>query len=204
MASVRPLFPRRVDDPALQDRAMDNLRFIRRTMEQAGSFTAVSGWGEVAIGLSAIGAALLAAWQTTSGAWLAVWLVESVLSFGIALYAMRRKARLSGQPFLSGPARKFALGFAPPIVAGAVLTAALFLAGLSRLLPGVWLLLYGTAVATGGTFSVRIVPVMGLSFMAAGVAALASPAGWQDAWMIAGFGVLHIVFGFLIARRHGG
>ena len=92
----------------------------------------------------------------------------------------------------------------PPLFAGGVLTVGFALAGLTSLLPGMWLLLYGTSVVTGGSYSVRPIPLMGLAFMAAGAAAVVSPADWGNAYMAAGFGGLHIVFGIVIWRRHGG
>jgi len=183
---------------------MDNLRFIRETMESAASFTAVSGWGEIAIGLTALGAAILASQIADLRAWLAIWMGEACLSVLISGSAMLRKAKAARKPMLSGPGRKFALSFVPPLVVGAVLTAVLYRAGLISALPGTWLLLYGTGVVTGGTYSVRIVPVMGLSFMALGIAALFSPNSLGNLFMAIGFGGLHIIFGIIIARRYGG
>jgi hypothetical protein len=107
-------------------------------------------------------------------------------------------------PLLSGPGRKFVLSFTPSVVVGAVLTAVLFRAGLVSVLPGLWLMLYGTGVIAGGAFSVRIVPVMGLCFILIGIAALVAPAAWDDALLAVAFGGLHIGFGVAIARRHGG
>ena len=77
-------------------------------------------------------------------------------------------------------------------------------AGIQRLIPPTLLLLYGTGIITGGAFSVRIVPVMGMAFLAVGTAALLAPPAWGDAFLAAGFGGLHVVFGTMIARRHGG
>jgi hypothetical protein len=196
-----PLGPRAI---ALDDRARDNLRFIRETMERAGSFTAVPGWGGVAMGLTALGAAAIAAQQTRPVAWLGTWLAEAMVACGIAGWTMTAKSRAAQMPLFAGPGRKFALAFAPPIAAASLLTAVMFRAGIQGLLPGVWLLLYGTAVVTAGTFSIRLVPLMGLCFMILGAVALFSPAAWGDAFMAAGFGGLHILFGAIIARRHGG
>ncbi|GAC1653166.1 MAG: hypothetical protein NVS4B3_15980 [Gemmatimonadaceae bacterium] len=190
--------------PALQDRAMDNLRFIRETMERAGSFTAISGWGEVIIGLTALAAAWVAQGAPAGRQWMLIWLAEAGLSIGIALTAMSIKLRAAREPLVSGPAQKFALSFTPPMVVGAALTVVLYQAGLVTLLPGVWMLVYGAAVVTAGTFSVRIVPVMGGAFMLLGATALALPPAWGNAVMAAGFGGVHVVFGGYIAWRHGG
>ena len=118
--------------------------------------------------------------------------------------AAATKAHRANSTLFSGPGRKFLLSFAPPIIVGGLLTFALFAAGSASALPGVWLLLYGTAVVTGGAFSVRVVPVMGFCLMSLGAAALFAPAPWGDAFMAAGFGVLQIGFGIWIARHHGG
>ncbi|HEX2188996.1 MAG TPA: hypothetical protein VHG51_08880 [Longimicrobiaceae bacterium] len=183
---------------------MDNLRFIRETMERAGSFTAVSGWGAVVVGMTALGAAWVASRQHSPEAWMAVWWAEALFSLGIGGWTTARKARAARMPLLSGPGRKFALSLAPPLVAGALLSAFLYEAGLVAALPGVWLLLFGTGVVTAGAFSARIVPVMGMCFMALGTAALFTPAAWGNAVMALGFGGLHVVFGAIIAWRYGG
>ena len=184
--------------------ASDNLRFIRSTMERAASFTAVPGLGGAAMGLTALAAAGLSLLARTPEQWLGVWLAEACVALSIGVAAMARKARRSGSELFSGPARRVLLTLTPPLGAGAVLTLALERQGLVPLLPGVWLLLYGTAVVTGGAMSVRIVLVMGALLMLLGGAALSSPTSWGTAYMAAGFGVLHVVFGLAIARRHGG
>jgi hypothetical protein len=188
----------------LEDRAADNLRFIRETMERAGSFTAVPGWGGAAIGFTAFAAAAVASHQATAPGWIFVWLAEAALAMVLAVLAVAQKAHAARVPLFSGPGRKFALGFAPPMIVGALLTAALYRDGDLRLLPAMWLLLYGTAVASGGAFSVRVVPIMGVCFIALGAAALVSPASWGNGYMMGGFGGLQILFGLIIAQKYGG
>ena len=205
MSALRPAPPRAPELPGLEDRALDHLRYIRETMEQAGELTSVPGWGLVAIGATALVTAALAARARAPGLWLATWLIEAAIAVSLGALAMWRKARAAGAPLVSGPFRRFAFSFSVPLLAGAALSAAALLrAEAAHLLPGVWLLLYGTAVVCGGVFSVRIVPVMGLCFMGLGAAALAAPAPWGNALLAAGFGGVHIVFGLLIARRYGG
>ncbi len=190
--------------PALGSRAIENLRFIRETMERASSFTAVPGWGGVAMGVSALAAAGLSTRARTPDEWLGVWLAEAFVALGVGAWTIATKARRANIPLFAGPARRFLLTLSPPLAAGALLTLALQRGGQTPLLPGIWLLLYGTAVVTGGAFSVRIVPVMGVGFMLLGAIALFCPLSWGTAFLAAGFGGLQIVFGVLIAKRYGG
>ena len=188
----------------LRDRALDNLQFIRSAMERAGSFTAVPGWGMVVVGCTALASTWLGLRQARSADWLAVWLGEAALAVVVSSAALVQKARAANDPLLSGPGRRFGLSFLPPMVAGGLLTIGLYRAGVPHALPATWLMLYGAGVATAGAFSVRVVPVMGLCFIVVGAVALFGPAPWGNWCMAAGFGGLHIVFGGVIARKHGG
>ncbi len=196
--------PRESDPVAIDDRARDNIRFIRETMERATSFTAVPGWGGVAMGITAIGAAVIASQRSSPVAWLLCWIGEAAMAIAIAVWTTYTKARESGTAVLSRPGRRFAYSFAPPLIVGVLLTLLLARIGSLSYAPGVWLLLYGTAVVTGGAFSIRIVPLMGLCFMVLGAVALFCPSNWGNALLGVGFGGLHILFGAVIARKYGG
>lgn len=207
-AIVEPMAsPQRVhrpEDPALHVRAMDNLTFIRQTMERATAFTAVPGWGGVGMGALALAAAAVAETRLTRAEWLATWLVTSALGLTLGGWTMAVKARRAGTTVFSYSGRRFVLSYLPPLAVGVLLTIALARNGSWAALPGTWLLLYGTGVVTGGAFSVRVVPLMGLCFMGLGAIALFGPAAWGNLLMAGGFGVLHVVFGLIIARRYGG
>jgi hypothetical protein len=206
--------------PALHDKAIEDLSFIRRTMEGAAAFTDVPGWGLVAVGTVALGASALAMRQPTPFRWLATWIVTAAVGGGIGLGTRGRQLRRRGAerggegaaPVLPIPARKFLLGFWPSILAGAVVTFALvdpFTPGIDprlveRVMPGLWLLLYGVGVTTAGAYSIRAVPLMGLGFIGLGTVALFLPVVDGDLMMALGFGVLQVVFGYRIARRYGG
>ena len=195
----------------LHDRALDNLQFIRSTMERAASFTSVPGWGMVVLGVTAVAASAYAGslpaapvYGEAHARWLWVWMFEALLGAGVGVAALLYKAMRAGDAIVNGPGRRFGLSVLPPFIVGALLTYVLWHAKQLQLLPAVWLLCYGTGVVTGGAFSMRVVPVMGICFMILGALALFAPLAWQVWLLAAGFGVLHIVFGLIIARRYGG
>jgi hypothetical protein len=204
MSQTEPLPRRSPTTVDLHDRALDNLRYIREAMESSASFTAVSGYGGLAMGASALVAAWLASLPELRARWLAIWVLDAVFAAVLGGWATWRKARGMGVELYRGVARRFLINLAPPMIAAVVLTAILARAGALTAVPGMWLLLYGSGVVTGGAFSVRPVPLMGACFMALGAATLVLPSGWSNALLALGFGGLHLVFGAIIARRYGG
>jgi hypothetical protein len=204
MGSVRSIRGDAAEPAAIHAQAIDNLRFIRRTMEGAASFTAVPGMGGIWMGATALVASVAACRQDAPGAWAAVWIAEALVAIVIGFSAARLKTRRMTGPTLSAPARKFVLALMPSIFVGAVLTLVFLRADLIREMPALWLLIYGIAVLSGGAFSVRVVPIMGLCFLALGSIAAVSPPAWGNWYLAAGFGGVHIIFGAIIARRYGG
>jgi hypothetical protein len=202
MASTQSI--RIVKNPIPMDRhAADNLRYIRDTMERAASFTAVPGWGGVVIGITALAAGAVAFGRPLRAQFL-IWCLEAFFALAIAGLALNVKSKRLALSLQSRPARRALLSFMPPLIAGAILTAVFYRLQIFGITPGVWLLLYGAAVVTGGAFSVRVVPIMGLCFMFIGALALLAPAEWGDIFLTLGFGGLHVAFGVVIARRYGG
>lgn len=204
MAVVRPIRSETREPVGLHTQAMDNLRFIRSTMENAGSFTAVPGQGGMLMGATALFAAFAAHLSASPGAWLRVWMGEAVLALAIGLVFSHRKAARNSTTLLSKPFRRFVLAVAPSVFVGALLTFVLYRAGVQQTIPAMWLLLYGAGITSGGAFSVRVVPVMGMSFLALGSVATLIPARFADLVLACGFGGFHIAFGWVIARRYGG
>ncbi len=206
-----PARPRRNAPPhdsppiALHERAESDLAFVRGVMERSHHFTAVPGIGGMFMGVTAIAAAIFAYLQPTRDRWLMVWLGEAALAIAIGAFALVEKAKRSSVPLSGAPARRFALGLVPALVAGAVLTIACLRAQAWTLLPPLWLAFYGIAILGGGAVSaVRAVPILGSVFLAASALAVATPAAWSDAWLGLAFGGGHLIVGAIVARRHGG
>ena len=195
----------KLSDPApIHEHALSNLRYIREAMERASAFTSIPGWGGVAIGITAIGTAVLAHRAATPSLWLRTWLAEAVLAGLVAGVTMVIKARRANVSFSGTPARRFFISYFAPIVAAAILTLFLARAGFHAALPATWLLLYGASFVSSGAFSVPLVPAMGVCFMVLGLAAGFISFSAANMLLGAGFGGLHILFGVLIARRYGG
>ncbi|MBK8147344.1 MAG: hypothetical protein IPK58_03800 [Acidobacteria bacterium] len=136
---LEPLRDRSNDPINISDRAIDNLKFIRETMERSTSFTAVPGYGGVLMGVTALGAAFVANSQTSIRGWLFVWLTEAALAAVIGLFAMWQKSRISKSSLLSGPAKKLLVNSLPPILCGVFITLGLWRFGHFEVMIPVWI-----------------------------------------------------------------
>jgi hypothetical protein len=187
----------------LGDHALNEIRYIRETMERASAFTAIPGWGGVAIGVTAMATAAIAEGAAPQR-WLVIWLADAALAAVIAAVTVTMKMRGAGLSFASRPARRFFASYFAPIVSAAVLTLLLWRLEAYSAMPALWLLLYGASFVSSSAFSIRVVPVMGLSFMFLGAAAAFVSLSAANILLGAGFGGLHILFGLIIARSYGG
>ena len=189
---------------SVSSQAADNLVFIRSAMERSSAFTAIPGAGGAVMGALGLVAAGLAAQQPSGDRWLATWLGAAAVAAGVGVVFMARKAHSAGLSLTSVNARRFALGMAAPFVAGAAITYELWVVRNFSVMAPAWLLLYGAGLLTGGMFSVPVVRVIGVCFMAVGIGAILTPPEWGNVWLGVGFGGLQVAFGIYIARYHGG
>ena len=190
--------------PSLDQQAAESLAYIRHTMARSASFTAVPGWGGMGMGVAGVAAAVAGARQTDDMTWLAIWLGAAAVAGPIGVVAMIAKAQRHAVPLWSPAGRRFAQAFLPALLAAAILTVLLVREGHVELLPPAWLLLYGAGVMAGAASSVPVLSLIGIAFIVCGAGAAVTAPAWGNLWLGTGFGALHIVFGFVIARKHGG
>jgi hypothetical protein len=135
-------------------------------------------------------------------------MTAAVVAFLLGGALVARQATQRGRSLISGPIRKFMLCLGPALLAGVVLTFVLWRADMERLIPGMWLLLYGCAVISASTITnsltQKLIASMGAMFVILGVAAFAAPPPLHTPILGAGFGLLHLVFGLLIGRLNHG
>lgn len=184
--------------------AVENLRYIRDTIEAAGTFTTVPGKGCIAMGITALAAAALESVPDLASSWLQIWVGAAIMACAVALFFMEEKAKAQGLSLRRAVARRFFMTLVPAFVAGGVLTAALVDDVGRNSITGLWLLLYGSGLAACGVFAIPAVLAAGLAFMALGTVALGLPAAWSPAILALGFGGLHIALGVVILKDHGG
>src|SRR5688572_9947167 len=98
-------------------------------MARSAPFTAVPGRGGIAMGAVAIIAAVLGSREQNDWRWVAVWLVAAGVAVPLGLFAMRWKAGRYGISLWSAAGRRFAQGFVPSVMAGAILSGALATTG---------------------------------------------------------------------------
>lgn len=184
--------------------ARENLRYIRDTIEAAHTFTTVPGKGCIAMGITALVAVGLESIPSLAPAWLPIWVGAAIAACAFALLFMESKARAQGLSLQRAVARRFFMTLAPAFLSGAILTAALGEQVSRELISGMWLLLYGAGIAACGLFSIPVVGVAGIGFMALGTIALWLPVGSAPIVLALGFGGIHLALGVLVMRNHGG
>lgn len=202
--SAAPKRPRRIDPTPIDFGAVENLRYIRSTIEAAHTFTTVPGKGCIAMGLTALVAVGIESIPQLASYWLGVWVGAAVVACASALWFMEQKARAQGLSLRRAVAKRFFMTLAPAFIAGAILTAALAGRVDREIVTGMWLLLYGTGLAACGLFAIPAVFTAGLAFMALGTATLWLPPGSAHVVLALGFGGIHLVLGTTIMRHHGG
>jgi hypothetical protein len=158
----------------LDSHAAATLRYIRASMESAAS-------------LSVPGSTLAAG-----------------VSAGVGGALLLRQPSLGSLTIGGAPIRRFAIGLLPSLFAGAVMTWVLWTSASPRLIPGTWLLLYGCGLIAASAATARTIGILGGSFVVTGLLAFVLPESLQILLLGAGFGGLHIVFGYLMGRAgHG-
>ena len=191
---------------SVHEHADGQLRVIRAAMERAGSFTAVPGWAGVLMGAIGVAAGFAADRSQEPREWALIWLVAAGLALPVGAAAMVHRARSGGVDLSAGVARRFVLSLAAPVAAGVILSAGVLQRESYELLPAVWLTLYGTGVLVAGIFSIRLISVLGISFMGLGAAAAFAPWWLATVLVAVGFGGLHLLAGSIVLgsdRRSG-
>jgi len=204
-------------------KSIDDIKAIRKIMEESSRFLSLSGLSGVFAGVTAIAGALVAyffildngsihydeyfrslsAKETFSLRWKLIADAASVLVLSIlfSLYFSIKKAKRDGKNFWTPVSRRMLINLLIPLATGGIFVIVLLYQNHIQLIVPVFLIFYGLALVNAGKFTFSEIFYLGILEIITGLVSAFFPA-WGVIFWIFGFGILHIIYGLVMYRKH--
>jgi MFS family permease len=188
--------------------SIDDLKAIRKIMEESSRFLSLSGLSGVFAGVTAIAGALIAYSlikhnDSPALRWQLIAVAGGVLIISVlfAIYFSLKKARREGKSFWTPVSRRLLTNLLIPLITGGIFVILLMLQNHIQLIIPCFLIFYGLALVNAGKFTFGEVYYLGIFEIILGLMATVVP-GYGLIFWILGFGVLHIIYGLVMFRKY--
>jgi hypothetical protein len=202
---------------------IEDLRIIKKVMEESSRFLSLSGLSGLFAGLIALAGAAIAVFVFLDGKILLrdgfyieqpaddlinlkirlsiLALIVLVLAISVSLWFSYRKAHRKGLKMWTPVSKKLLISLLVPLVTGGILIIIFYLQHNWQLVVPSMLIFYGLALVGAGKFTYNDVLYLGLLEIIAGIASMILPLYGIIFWCF-GFGLLHIIYGLLMYRKY--
>jgi hypothetical protein len=204
-------------------KSIEDIKAIRKIMEESSRFLSLSGLSGVFAGITAITGALVAyffildngsihydeyfrslsaketlvlTWQLMTDA-----VIVLVLSVLFALCFSIKKARRDGKKLWTPISKRLLINLLIPLVTGGVFIIVLLYHNYLQLIVPGFLIFYGLALVNAGKFTFGEIFYLGILEILTGLLSAFVP-GWGLIFWIFGFGILHIIYGLAMFRKY--
>lgn len=202
-----------------EDSIYSELSSIRSLMERSSKFISLSGLSGVMAGVYAMGGAFFAqrllpsqdSKLDASGEYnLHASIVPQLTLIAIAVLLLSittcviltlRQSKKKGEPSWHPGSKRLLTNLAIPLLTGGIFTTILLLRGEYSLIIPVCLIFYGLALVSGSHYTFSDVKWLGLFEILLGLICALMP-GYGLVFWIIGFGVLHILYGFIMHFKY--
>ena len=189
---------------------------IRSLMEKSSKFVSISGLSGVLMGCYALIGTLLGYYiihrPESTNLLLGKNLNRPLLFLMIALIVLlsslvtgwlmaRKKARKNKQSIWNITSKSLLFAVSIPLVTGGIVALLLLSQGYYNLIAGMLLIFYGLALAAGSIYTFTEVKWLGILEISLGLMAVSLPDHGLILWGL-GFGVLHIIYGFIVYKKY--
>lgn len=204
-------------------KSAEDIKTIRRIMEESSRFLSLSGLSGIFAGTFAIAGALvthffildsgnihydeyfrsLSLKDTLTLRWqlAAIAITVLILSAISASYFSNRKAKQEGKKFWTPVSKRLLLNLFIPLVSGGVLVIILMFQNHIQLIVPCLLIFYGLGLVNAGKFTYNEIFYLGLVEIVTGLFAALLPDFGMIFWIF-GFGILHITYGVFMYRKY--
>ncbi len=206
-----------------ENTSLEDLKAIRKIMEESSRFLSLSGLSGVLAGLTATAGGLAAYFLILKGGTVGYdestggisgnapgsviwWLVACaslvlVISVLFALFLAVKKAARTGKLFWTPVSKRLLINLLIPLATGGIFAVILILQNnLSLIIPSL-LIFYGLALVNAGKFTFSEIVYLGILEVLTGLAAAFFSGGDLFFWIF-GFGLLHVVYGLALYGKY--
>jgi len=176
---------------------------IKTMMERSTKFSSISGKAGIVVGMLAVIVFAGIKWfdVTTVASLFVVMVGTLIVALSIGLYLSIAKAKKEGAAIFDTTAKRFLIQFFIPLFVGGILCLIFACQNQIGFIPAMMLIFYGFALVHASKFSLDAIKNLGYLEIVAGIIAAAFTQ--YGMWcLVIGFGVLHIIYGFIIYTKY--